>query len=480
MTFLDTMTFGLGSPERSGETVTLRIPGDQTVLGEVTLASAGDVRTAAQVAREAQLGWAATPIAERARVLAQAEALLLEHADELQPGIAHETGSVYGKARVEIDGSVNELRAGRALASIPDGEVYPSPNGSLSYSRRIPVGVVGLITPWNFPVALAMRVIAPALVLGNTVLLKPDTQTPISGGDMLAGLFLRAGLPAGVLQSVPGGPAVGEAIVSDPDVGMISFTGSTAAGRKVGALAGSLLKRVSLELGGNNPMIVLDGVDVETAAEAGAAGSFTHQGQICMSTGRHIVHESVADAYAEALARQAAALRLGVTSDPDNTLGPIINRTQIDRVADIVDRSVAMGATVVTGGKADGQFYDPTVLTGVTPDMPAFSEEIFGPVAVVSTFSSDSEAVQHANSGEYGLSAAVFGSDLARARRLALQLRAGMVHINSITITDTAVTPMGGHGSSGNGGAVGGLSNVEEYTQVRWYTEQDKPFDASF
>ncbi|EYT57173.1 aldehyde dehydrogenase family protein [Microbacterium sp. UCD-TDU] len=480
MSFVDTMTFGLGSPARTGDAVTLRVPGEGTVLAEVALAGVDDVRTAARTAREAQRGWASTPIAERAEVLARAEALLLEHADELQVGIAHETGSVFGKARVEIDGSVNELRAGRALASIPDGEVYPSPNGSLSYSRRIPVGVVGLITPWNFPVALAMRVIAPALVLGNAVVLKPDTQTPISGGDMLASLFLKAGLPAGLLQSVPGGPVVGEALVSDPDVDMISFTGSTAAGRKVGALAGSLLKRVSLELGGNNPMIVLDSVDIDIAAEAGAAGSFTHQGQICMSTGRHIVHVSVADAYATALASQAATLRLGATSDPATTMGPIINQAQIDRVADIVDRSVAMGATVLTGGTPQGQYYPPTVLTGVTPDMPAFSEELFGPVAVVSTFSSDEEAVTRANSGEYGLSAAVFGSDLARARRLALQLRAGMVHINSITITDTAVTPMGGHGSSGNGGAVGGLSNVEEYTQVRWYTEQDKPFDASF
>jgi benzaldehyde dehydrogenase (NAD) len=480
MSFLETMTFGIGSPARTGETVRLGIPGTPDELATVTLASPADVRAAAERARRAQRDWAATPIAARAELLSRVEQLLLEHADELQPGIAHETGSVYGKARSEIDGSVNELRAARALASIPDGAVYPSQTGSLSYSRRIPVGVVGLITPWNFPVALAMRVIAPALVLGNAVLLKPDPQTPISGGDMIAAVFARAGLPAGVLASLPGGPAVGESVVADPDVDMVSFTGSTAAGRKVGALAGSLLKRTSLELGGNNPMIVLDCVDVADAAAAGAAGSFTHQGQICMSTGRHIVHESVAAAYTDALVAQAAALRIGSTIDPEVTLGPLINATQVDRIADIVSRSVAMGAVVVSGGATVGQFYEPTVLTGVTADMPAFAEELFGPVAVISTFASDDEAVAIANAGDYGLAASVFGSDLARARHIALQLRAGMVHVNSITITDTAITPMGGHGSSGNGGAVGGLANIDEYTQVRWYTEQSEPFDVSF
>ena len=480
MTFLETMTFGAGSPARSGETVTLRVPGTTTELARVALAAPDDVHEAAAVAREAQQAWAVTPIAERAEVLARAERLLIEHAGDLRPGIAEETGSVHAKAQVEIDGSINELRAARALASIPDGEVFPSPTGSLSYSRRIPVGVVGLITPWNFPVALAMRVLAPALVLGNAVLLKPDAQTPVSGGDMILALFRRAGLPDGVMQSLPGGAAVGEAIVSDPHVDMISFTGSTAAGRKVGAAAGSLLKRVSLELGGNNPMVVLDCVDVGAAAAAGAAGSFTHQGQICMSTGRHIVHESIAEAYGRALCVQAARLRAGTTDDTDVTLGPIINDAQTARVADIVERSVAMGAVVLTGGTRRGQFYEPTVLTGVTPEMPAFAEELFGPVAVISTFSSDAEAVQQANAGEFGLAASVFGDDLARARRIALQLRAGMVHVNAITITDTAVTPMGGHGASGNGGAVGGLANVEEYTQVRWYTEQSRPFEASF
>ena len=479
-TVLDSLMFGDPTPARHGATVTLRAPGSGEELGQVTMACVDDVRTAAQAAKIAQQEWATTPVAQRAEVLAVAERLLLERADAIQPAIALETGSVFGKARSEIDGSINELRAARALATLPDGDVFPSPTGSLSYSRRIPVGVIGLITPWNFPMALAMRVIAPALVLGNAVLLKPDPQTPVTGGDHLVALFRRAGLPEGLLQAVPGDATIGEAVVVDEAVDMVSFTGSTAAGRRVGAAAGALLKRVSLELGGNNPMIVLDDVDVAVAAAAGAAGSFIHQGQICMSTGRHIVHESIAADYAAALAAEAGRLRLGATSDPQTTFGPIINTRQLDRVAALVDRSVEQGAVVLHGGGRDGVFFEPSVLTGVTPEMPVFAEELFGPVAVVTSFSTDEEAVALANAGEYGLAASVFGQDLARARRIALSLRAGMVHVNAITITDTAVTPMGGHRASGNGGAVGGLANVHEYTQVRWYTEQSQPFDASF
>lgn len=480
MSTIGTLTGGRDFVSRTGDQVQLAAPGSNIDLGQVTLASAADVHLAAAAAADAQPAWANTPVAERAEVLTRVELLLLERAETLLPGIAQETGSTFAKAQIELDGSVKELRAARALAAMPDGQVFPSPAGAMSYTRRIPLGVVGLITPWNFPVALAMRVIAPALLLGNAVLIKPDPQTPVSGGDMLVGLFAEAGLPEGLLTSLPGGAEVGEALVRDEHTAMISFTGSTAAGRKVGALAASLLKKVSLELGGNNPMIVLDCVDTATAGAAGALGSFTHQGQICMSTGRHIVHSSVKDGYVEALRREASAHRIGSTDDPSVTLGPIMNDKQLERLTDIVDRSVAMGAEVICGGNHEGLYYSPTVLTGVTKEMPAFSEELFGPVAVVTAFDTDDEAVELANTGEHGLAASVFGDDLARARKIAQRLRAGMVHINAITITDTALTPMGGHGSSGNSTSIGGLANIEEFTQVRWYTEQNKPFDVSF
>lgn len=458
--------------DRTGDVAQIVAPGTGQSVGRVRLASEDDVTRAARTAAVAQRAWASTPIAERAEVLFRADQLLLERRELITDIAVRESGSIWTKADSEITGSHNELRAAQALASRPEGVVYPSRSGTLSYSRRVPVGVVGLITPWNYPLALAMRVIAPALVVGNAVLLKPDHQTPIIGGELVTELFADAGLPAGLLVSLPGGPIIGEAVVASPQTSMISFTGSTAAGRNVAALASSLLKKVSLELGGNNPLVVLDDADLKSAAAAGAIGSFSHQGQICMSTGRHLVQHSVSREYVELLCAHAQSLRIGDPADPDNQIGPMINQRQVDRLAEIIERSVAMGAVIRCGGTSSGTYFEPTVLVDVTEDMPAFTEELFGPVAAVMSFDTDETALRLANHGAYGLAGSVFSSNLARGRALVQGLEAGMVHVNAPTLTDTAITPMGGHGDSGNGGAVGGDSNVDEFTRVRWFTEQ--------
>jgi benzaldehyde dehydrogenase (NAD) len=369
---------------------------------------------------------------------------------------------------------VGKIREAAALAGQPFGELLPTTErGRLSFAQRVPIGVVGAITPWNAPVILGIRVIAPALALGNAVVIKPDAQTPVTGGLLLASIFQEAGLPDGVLHALPGAAEAGEAMVCDPRIGLISFTGSTAVGRRVGELGGRNLKKVSLELGGNNAMIVLDDADIDRASSSGAWGSFLHQGQLCFSTGRHLVAEGVAGDYVDAITARAEKLKVGDPYREDVALGPIINQRQLDRFDGIVRDTVSAGATLRTGGTYEERFYRPTVLAGVTPAMPAFADEIFGPVAAVTTFSSVEEAVRLANQTEYGLAASIYTSSLGRGMEIARSMRVGMVHINDTTINDQAVAPFGGMGASGNGGRFGSLANWEEFTQWQWCTARD-------
>ncbi len=289
-----------------------------------------------------------------------------------------------------------------------------------------------------------------------------------------ARLFEEAGLPKGLFHVLPGAAATGAALVAEPLVDMISFTGSTNVGRQIGSIAGGQLKRVSLELGGNNPFIVLDDADIEAAASAGAWGAFFHQGQICLTAGRHLVHERIADAYVQALVKKAKALIVGDPFDPKVQIGPIVNERQAANVERIVAATVAKGAQVLTGGSRKGLFYEPTVITGVTPGMAAFDEEIFGPVAPITTFSTDEEAIALANGSEYGLVAAVASADLARAQHIADALHSGVVHINDQTVLHDVYGPIGGVGASGNGFNHSTLTNAEQFSEWQWITTRSK------
>jgi benzaldehyde dehydrogenase (NAD) len=444
-------------------------------LATVGFADATDVAEAAERAALAQPEWAATSFEERAAILRRAAALLEERAPSVIDWLVRETGEIRARATHETRISVGEIREAAALAGQPFGELLPTTErGRMSFAQRVPIGVVGAITPWNAPVILGIRVIAPALALGNAVVIKPDAQTPITGGLLLASIFEEAGLPDGVLHALPGAAEAGEAIVVDPRIGLISFTGSTAVGRRVGELGGRHLKKVSLELGGNNALIVLDDADIERASSSGAWGSFLHQGQLCFSTGRHLVADGVAGDYLDAITARADALTVGDPFRDDVSLGPIINQRQLDRFDAIVHDTVAAGALLRTGGTHEQRFYRPTVLEGVTPSMPAFAEEIFGPVAAVTTFSSVEEAVRLANQTEYGLAASIYTSSLGRGMEIARSMRTGMVHINDTTINDQALAPFGGMGASGNGGRFGSLANWEEFTQWQWCTTRDE------
>ena len=468
--FVERWEPGTGAPIQDVEPATGRH------IVTVTGSTSEDVARAAAAAKAAQPAWAETSYQERARILRKAADIYEANRDEFGTWTMRETGASHSKMHHESNFAYGEILSASTLPWQPYGSLVPTVvKGRLSMIRRIPVGVVGAITPWNSPSVLGMRVVAPALALGNAVVLKPDPQTPVIGGAMFEALFREAGLPEGLLQIVVGGADVGEALVTDPNVNVVSFTGSTAAGRRVGELAGARLKKVALELGGNNAFIVLDDADLAAATAAGAFSSFQFQGQVCFAAGRHIVHESVAGDYVDALRDKAKGLRMGDPYREDVQLGPIVNEKQVRRVADIVDRSVAGGARLVIGGGHEGLFYEPTVLADVTQDLPAFTDEIFGPVAPVTTFRTDEEAIALANSSAYGLVGAVYSTSLSRGLSVANRIKAGMVHVNDGTLNDEATIPFGGTGMSGNGARYGGEANLDNFTEWQWVTVRDEP-----
>jgi len=462
---------GWAKPDGGDAAVIAPATGEE--IGRIGVAAPSDVARAAQSAAAAQEKWAATPYTERAKVLRRAGHLWDVHAAEVGDWLVREAGSIPAKAGVETSTAAQECYEAAALASHSLGEIIPSAQQRLSLARRLPVGVVGVIAPFNFPLILSVRSVAPALALGNAVILKPDPRTAVSGGVALARIFAEAGLPDGVLHVLPGGADAGEALVTDPRVPVISFTGSTAAGRRVGELAARHLKRAHLELGGNSALIVLDDADLALAASAGAWGSFLHQGQICMTTGRHLVHQSVAAQYTELLADKANHLPVGDPATEQVALGPVIDEKQRDKVHSLVTSSIRAGARLAAGGTYEGLFYRPTVLAGVSPEMPAYAQEVFGPVAPVITFSDVDQAVALARDTEYGLSLGILSADVARALAIADRVPSGLVHINDQTVSDEAVAPFGGVGASGTGSRFGGpAANIEAFTETQWLTIQ--------
>jgi benzaldehyde dehydrogenase (NAD) len=475
MSFLDSSTwqgkaFSGGWKELGGGRAAVTEPATGAELGEVGIASPDDIAQAAAAAAAAQPAWAALPYTQRAAILRRAGDIWLQHAAEIEDWSVREGGKIGPAAQFETHVATEEIFEAATLPARPYGELLPSEQPHLSFAERVPVGVVGVIAPFNFPQILAIRSVAPALALGNAVVLKPDPRTAVCGGVVLARVFEEAGLPEGLLHVLPGGPDAGEALVTNPLVGVISFTGSTAAGRRVGALAGQHLKRVHLELGGNSALIVLDDADLGKAASAGAWGSFLHQGQICMTTGRHLVQAAAYDGYVSALAEKAAHLPVGDPASGQVALGPIIDERQRDKVHALVTGSVDAGARLAAGGTYEGLFYRPTVLADVAPAMPAYASEVFGPVAPVVRFETLDEAAKLAADSEYGLSLGILTRDVMRGLELARKIPTGIVHINDQTVDDAPNTPFGGIRASGTGARFGGSANIDAFTDTRWVT----------
>ena len=426
---------------------------------------------AVEAAQAAQPEWAALPHDQRAKVLIQAIGAIGDLEDTLVDALVDEGGAWIGKAMFETGFVAGTAQAAAAAAHMVTGELIPSDHGKVSMVVREPVGVVSVITPWNFPLLLSMRAVAFALAVGNAVVLKPSEETPLSGGVLVAKIFEAAGLPPGLLNVVTCSrdrvAEVGEVLVAHPAVAAVSFTGSTVVGREIAALGGHHLKRVALELGGKDALIVLDDADLDRAVGAATFGSFMHAGQICMATERILVDAAVAEEFTERFVAKAG--ELGVGDPRSNVIGPVINAKQADKIRRHIDDAVAQGATVRTGGGNDGLFFQPTVLDGVAADMAVWTEETFGPVAPVVTVSGEEEAVKLANDSEYGLSAGIITTDEGRGLSVARRLETGMAHVNDTSVYDEPNAPFGGVKSSGVG-RHGGKAAIEAFTRTRWLT----------
>jgi benzaldehyde dehydrogenase (NAD) len=475
VTFLDESTwrgkvFSSGWRDAAGGDAAIVEPATGAEIGRVGMGSPADVTAAAEAAAVAQPAWAALPYTERAAILRRAGDIWNANAAEIERWSIREGGKVGPAAQFETHVATEEVYEAATLPPRPCGELLPSESPQLSFAERVPVGVVGVIAPFNFPQILAIRSVAPALALGNAVVLKPDPRTAVCGGVVLARVFEDAGLPEGLLHVLAGGPGTGEAMITSPQIRVISFTGSTAAGRRVGKLAAEHLKRCHLELGGNSALIVLADADLDKAAAAGAWGSFLHQGQICMTTGRHLVHEAVYDDYVERLAGKAAHLPVGNPATGQVALGPIIDDGQRDKIHGMVTATVDAGARLAAGGTYEGLFYKATVLADVAPGMPAYANEVFGPVAPVVRFATADEAVKLAADSEYGLSLGILTTDVMRGLDLARRIPTGIAHINDQTVDDAPNTPFGGVRASGTGARFGGSANMDAFTDTRWIT----------
>lgn len=457
---------GTWKKTQGGTMDVLNIATDE-IIANVGVGNVEDVITACEKAAKAQIAWAARPAKERADIVNKAADYLAANKDEFIDWIQKDIGAITGVATVEVVHGETFFRHAAKTALEPMEKEIPSMDDRVSICRRVPHGVVGVISPFNFPFVLSVRAIAPALALGNAVVHKPDPRTPIAGGIIIARIFEEAGLPKDLLHVIPGGADVGQAICENPHVEMVSFTGSPGAGSKVGEICGKHIKKVQLELGGKNSMIILDDVDLDTAASNIAWGGWLHQGQVCMSTDLAIVHESIEKEITDRLVTKAQNLPYG---NPANGLpiGPLINESQAKKAEELINEAVRKGAKILAGGKRDGKYIPVTVLTGVTPDMKGFHEEFFAPVVCIVPFKTEDEAVAICNASEYGLAAGVLSADTEKARKIGDQLQVGMLHINDQTVNGGAMPPFGGFKKSGNGSRISGPSDLEEFTQWQW------------
>jgi aldehyde dehydrogenase (NAD+) len=458
----------------SGDTMTVQNPATQEPLADVPAATEEDVDAAYEAADAAQSEWAALDHEERLGYVKAMHDELENRFTEVVDLMAREAGSPGGKAGGETTISLVDFKTALSFDGPGEREERDSQffGDKQHHIVEEPVGVVGIISPWNYPLHLSTRALAPALALGNTVVLKPASDTPITGGLLLADIADEAGLPDGVVNVVTGkGSEIGDRVAGHPIPRVMSFTGSTAVGKSVASQAGNNVALPALELGGNAPFVVTEDADVEAAAEAGAVGSYTNQGQVCISINRHLVHEDNYDEYVDLLVDHAESLNVGDPTDPEVNFGPIINESQVEDLKDFVESTKNEGGTVETGGEADGLFFEPTVLSDVTNDMTAACNEHFGPIAPVVPFSTEEEAIDLANDTEYGLSAGVYAGDLERGRELADQIDAGMVHVNDHPIQDEPNAPFGGMKLSGLG-RYNGEWIEDELLETKWVSVQ--------
>jgi acyl-CoA reductase-like NAD-dependent aldehyde dehydrogenase len=446
------------------------------VIAEIKLANKQDISDAYEAARKAQLEWAKVPAEEKAVMMEKVAALLAERQQEVVDMLVEESGSSQLKATVEVGASVGDLKeAAKYPFMMMKPEIHPSGvPGKENRVYRNPAGTVAAISPWNWPFYLSIRVVAPAIACGNAIVLKADSQTPITGGLMIAKLFEDAGFPKGLISVVVYDVAeIGDYFIAHPVPSVVSFTGSTAAGVKIAEIAGKNLKKVALELGGNNAMIVLDDADVDAAVASAVFGKFMHQGQICIATNRILVDRKIYPEFVSKFKAATLKVKAGNPAESDTVIGPMINKAAIDRVLGLISKTLSEGATLEHEGKVVGNVIEPYILTDVTNDMSIARNEIFGPVAAIMPVDNEEEAIRIANDSDFGLSGAVHSGSTERGVNVAQQIMTGMIHVNDQTVNVESHMPFGGVKSSGLGRYCGNWA-LDEFTSVKWISVQNE------
>ncbi|WP_174734517.1 aldehyde dehydrogenase family protein [Mesobacillus harenae] len=448
----------------SGHTFKVYNPATGKVITEVSEASEGDIIRAVEGAKEAfaDKRWRGMSPLERGRILRQVSMLINEKQMEIAQIMTLENGMPLNTALfVEIPMVIECFDYMASLAAQPLGLTQPfsatgAPPNHFVYTVKEPIGVAGLITPWNFPLLMPAWKVAPALASGCSMLLKPAPETPLTALK-LAEICHEAGIPEGVLQVLPGADAAGKAIVSHPDIPKIAFTGETSTGRKILAAAAPYIKRVTLELGGKSPNIIFEDADLEQAAKSALFGLFLNSGQVCQAGSRILVQESVYERFVTLISKEAAQLTVGPGDDMSNDLGPVISKEQHDKILQYIESGLKEGARMITGGKSsreEGYFINPTVFADVKPTMQIAQEEIFGPVGAIISFKDENDAIEIANSTIYGLAAAVWTKDFKRGLKMAQEIQAGTIWVNTYQVL-TPTAPFGGYKQSGLGRELG-------------------------
>lgn len=456
----------------SGQTDEVFNPATGECFALVAQASVEDVEDAIAAAYRARVAWAQVLVADREALLLRAADIILARADELRDLLIAETGSTLLKAPWEVSYAVSCLRSAAACTRQPHGQTFPTCSpGQIGMTVRSPLGVIAGIAPFNSPLLLSMKKIAFALAAGNTFILKPSELAPLICLK-IAEIFAEAGLPAGVFNVIPGSAQiVGERLVSDPRVRMVTFTGSNKVGRLIAAAAGQHMKKVCLEMGGKSPLVVLADADLEYAVDAAAFGVFYHQGQVCMANSRIIVEDGLYEAFCQAFAAKAKGIKVGDPRDPSTVIGPLIRPQQCAFIMQQLEDALSKGARLLAGGSHQGPYFAATVLVDVTGDMVIYGEESFGPVTSIYRASDFEHALALANDTHYGLSAAIITNDLQKAMAFSQRSQAGMVHINDTTISDEPHIAFGGNQDSGFG-REGGMASMDEMSEVKWVTIQ--------
>lgn len=447
-------------------------PASGDVYASVHQANIADCQNALSSASEAFKTWKRIGPTEREAMLLRAADIVEEKSEELREILINEAGSTVLKAGYEVHHTAIFLRAVAGECRRVKGETYLSDYpGVISYSTRRPLGVVLAISPFNFPLLLSIRKVGWALAAGNSVVLKPSELTPVICLK-LGEIFDAAGIPKGVFNVIPGdGAEIGDYLVADSRVKFVTFTGSSLIGKHVGAVAAANMKKCALELGGKNPIIVLNDADIDYAVNCAAFSNYMHQGQICMTGSRVIVEKGIYDKFCDKFVQKVSSLKVGSPTDPETIIGPLIRPTQTSFIQKLVNSAKEQGARILTGGTYEGSYYQPTAIADVTPDMDIFKTECFGPIASIIKANDYLHAMDMANDCDYGLSSAVITNDLQKAMEIAEGIESGMVHINGPSVRDEGIIPFGGVKNSGLG-REGGHFSMDELTELKWITVQ--------